>query len=58
MRRRFSLLFLVLPVGCGTVDPRPEQDEVRRFIRDSTGEADVFDPQRDRLRADGGELSL
>ena len=49
MRRRFSLLFLVLPVGCGTVDPRPEQEEVRRFIRDSTGEADVFDPQHDSV---------
>ena len=47
MRRRFFVLFLALPAGCGTVDPRPEQDEARRFIRDSTGEAEVFDPQHE-----------
>jgi len=50
-----SLALLMVGVGCATVNPKPDYSRTRALIEQSTGAAEVYNPEEDGLTVD--ELS-
>ena len=60
MRSRVRILgaFLSGLAACASVDPRPDYDDARRQIRESTGRTEVFDPEAPPMSTDEIEAVL